>query len=370
MEYKNYKVEDFVLNSRFRRWILNPQKEDHLHWEEYLKKHPEKLVVIEEAKRIVTELPKIDYRLDKEEKSLLWHSISDNISSDISPGRSAKGEVIPMNSDVVLKKASGHRIIRKKKNYLKIGIAAAILLLLSLSIFFNRNLILSAVDDESLRAELISKQNPWGQKSTVFLTDGSEIVLNSGSSISFLKDFEEHQRVVKLEGEAFFKVAKDRDRPFRVIANNVVTQALGTSFNVNSYSDGKTNVALVTGKVVVTRMNSDKKLVKSVYLEPGEQTEYVEAENLFNTKPFSLEEITSWKDGIIYFSDADSKQVFTYLENWYGVKIIQSNQPKEKWNYTGEFNNLDLKNVLTSIGFAMNFDFTKDDKTYLITYQK
>jgi len=371
MEYQDYTVEDFVLNSRFRKWLVNPSKEDNLFWEEYIRNHLEQLPVIEQAKKILVSLPKEKHVLESKEKEDIWNEIIRNAEADQLGKTPDERGVIPMNSEVILKKASYSDTKKKTGKHLtKLLIAASVVFVLSTTFFFSKSLMDREDWNLTQLNERVTKSNPWGQKSTVFMVDGTEVILNSGSSITYNKEFENDKREVYLEGEAFFKVAKDPLRPFQVITGNIVTQALGTSFNVNFYSPERISVSLVTGKVQVTHSNEGSEPMEEMILEPGEQANFISSENQFKKGKFKIKEICSWKDGVIYFQDAGSGEVFSYLEKWYGVKIIEVNEPLEKWNYTGEFDNLDLYNVLNSIGFAMNFEFTKEDKTYRIHYQK
>ena len=104
----------------------------------------------------------------------------------------------------------------------------------------------------------IEKHTLPGQKSTITLSDGSLVWLNSGSQISYQSDFNDSLRVVHLKGQAFFEVFKDADKPFIVKCNDLEIIALGTSFDVNAMKDNLLQVSLLTGKVQVNLENKSQ----------------------------------------------------------------------------------------------------------------
>ena len=201
------------------------------------------------------------------------------------------------------------------------------------------------------------------------LEDGSRVILNSSSSISFARPFGPKQRAIKLTGEAYFEVAEDHSRPFSVETNHLSTTALGTTFNIKSIpEEGWTKVSLVEGKVAVQQLsqsNSDH-----AYLEPGEQVIYYPTDGSIKKSTFSLEEEIAWKDGIIVFKNSDLTQVIQTLERWYGVEVQSLNKSPKPWNVTANFDNQSLENVLISLGYTMGFTFEIENKSVTITYKK
>ena len=98
-----------------------------------------------------------------------------------------------------------------------------------------------------------------GVKSHLTLSDGSQVILNSGSELKYLKNFEKDKRAIFLKGEVFFSVTKDASRPFIVHTLETTTTALGTSFNVRAYKGESIDVSLLTGKVAVNKEDSMEK---------------------------------------------------------------------------------------------------------------
>jgi len=351
------KVEDFVLDRSFRKWVLKPDKESNLYWEQYMKDHPRLAGVIEEARKITLQFPQVNYPLSEEEISSMWEAISRNMEE--APRKREK--VLPLHHDAIIGRYEVHRKPSSLAKWMRYAAAIAVV---AVSAWFAARW--ESEKPAEAAAEWIVKEVPLGQKMGLFLSDGSEVILNSGSAIKFLKGFGERERTVYLVGEAFFNVSKDTLRPFRVVAGNVITQALGTSFNVHAYEpEQNVDVALVTGRVIVS---SGDKSIQEVALEPGEKAVYRGGSNDFRKTSFDLSLTIGWKDRLLAFKDAGQQEVFLKLKRWYGVEFRFENESSKEWNYNGEFMNLDLKNVLGSIAFAMDFNFEIKDNVVTVKF--
>jgi transmembrane sensor len=248
---------------------------------------------------------------------------------------------------------------------LKIAASIAIVFILS-HLWVNRYQNVDPHDDIQVAAQYVVKENSKGRKSTLFLPDGTVVNLNAASSIKYQENFYDSARVIYLDGEAFFDVAKDA-RPFVVYVDNLSITALGTSFNVNAYSNAdEVAVSLASGKVLVEGHSHDGKLL----LEPGQQVRYQKAsDKLVKVEGFSARAVCGWKDGIIHFRSAGFPEVVSRLELWYGVKFEINKQSPLLWSYTGEFRNQSLKSVLESLSFSHNFNYQINDTTVMITFK-
>lgn len=365
MNYKTYTTEDFVLDQKFRNWILKPNTELNLFWEKFIDDNPGKLNDLKEAINIIQNLHDFKYTLSVEKVNYMWMKIEQKTNEKIEIAPSTN-KVIPINSQSVLSKHT-LKTISPIPHYLRYAAIIAFLIVAGISILLvHQRSKISPVAFQ--KNEWVIKKNPWGQKSTIFLSDGSEVVLNAGSTLRYFENFTDHDRILYLDGEAFFTVSKDSLRPFRVHSGELVTEALGTAFNVKAYPEEKTiSVALESGKVKVTQL---KKMETPVTLKPGHQMEYDQTNGESFVIPFDSREILSWKNGIIYFKNSSEQQVFSRLEKWYGVKFQIPKSPGDrKWSYTAEFTNKSLENVLQSIGFSMNFNFSINNKNVQINYQ-
>lgn len=216
--------------------------------------------------------------------------------------------------------------------------------------------------------EEIVKSNPAGQKSVIKLPDGSTINLNAESEVAYNSQFSDTARIVHLTGEAFFTIQKDESKPFYVYADKIKVKALGTSFNVKGFTDSKDLfVSLSTGKVAIDQIENSSQVIE---LLPGEQVIYNKTSGQFSeVTNYDRLEMESWKSGGLYFKKSNINAIVRELEKWYGVKISVGRLPENSISYTGLFRNQNLENVLTSMGFALAFDFEIEDKQVLINFK-
>ncbi|HJD74580.1 MAG TPA: FecR domain-containing protein [Bacteroides reticulotermitis] len=156
---------------------------------------------------------------------------------------------------------------------------------------------------------------PRGKDYQVILNDGTEVLLNAESKLTFPRKFTGSRRVVKLEGEAYFKIAKNEQMPFIVETERTSTRALGTEFNVKAYKNTESHVTLINGSVVVNM----PEINKEVTLVPGQ--EVVVDQEVFKVKDVDVNYYVQWKDGYFYFDNVPLVEVLCDLGRWYNVNI-------------------------------------------------
>jgi ferric-dicitrate binding protein FerR (iron transport regulator) len=221
---------------------------------------------------------------------------------------------------------------------------------------------LSIVPDEEadpVSEEQVYTYNPTGQKSKITLPDHSVIYLNSESSLSYNKRFSDSIRLIRLDGEAYFEVEPDANRPFVVETGGISTVALGTSFNVRNYPEEcSIQVSLLSGQVKVT----DSQASNEVLLKPFEQVKFSKESRSLKMTRFENDLITTWKDGVIIFKASPFDKVIRTLERSYDVTFDTAGYTGTKWSYTGKFDNMSLEIVLTRIGYSEGFKFDIDGR--------
>lgn len=156
---------------------------------------------------------------------------------------------------------------------------------------------------------------PRGKDYQVILSDGTEVLLNAESKLIFPKKFSGSRRVVKLVGEAYFKIAKNEHMPFIVETERTSTRALGTEFNVKAYKNTESHVTLINGAIVVNM----PEINKEVTLVPGQ--EVVVDQEVFKVKDVDVNYYVQWKDGYFYFDNVPLVEVLCDLGRWYNVNI-------------------------------------------------
>lgn len=159
-----------------------------------------------------------------------------------------------------------------------------------------------------------SMETPRGGQYQLLLPDGTKVWLNASSLIKYPVDFNTgNERKIELSGEAYFEVAHNKNRPFRVVTNRQVVEVLGTHFNVNAYNDEpNTKTTLLEGSVKIT---GDK---ESAMLKPGQQANLTDG---FKVSDVDTEEAVAWKNGYFRFDDEKLETVMRKVSRWYNVDV-------------------------------------------------
>ena len=186
------------------------------------------------------------------------------------------------------------------------------------------------------------------------MSDGTKVLINSGSTVRFLKNFESNKREVYLDGEAYFEVAKDSLRPFSVITGSVTTTALGTSFNISAYPSEQISVALVEGLVEVDAYQKD---TNRVFLQKGELVSVNNESGKIRKQQFDSELVLAWTNKKIIFQGVHLAEALRILENWYGVKFFIDSKPTREITIYGVFQDETLENVLENISYTAGFNY-------------
>jgi len=169
---------------------------------------------------------------------------------------------------------------------------------------------------------------PAGATYKIVLSDGTEVWLNAATHLKFPLKFPSGHRDVEVEGEAFFKVAKNASAPFVVHTSLTEVQVLGTSFNVNTYEKGNVRTALIEGRVI-TRGSG-----QSLSLEPGYVSEYAISKG-FSSTTFEQEDELSWMNGVYYFHDMTIERVAEVASRCYGIHMVLAGDKLAGQSLTG-----------------------------------
>jgi ferric-dicitrate binding protein FerR (iron transport regulator) len=200
-----------------------------------------------------------------------------------------------------------------------------------------------------------------GERKTYILPDGSEVILNSNSSISFENNLGGKERRIQLTGEAFFNVAKDATRPFIVSSNDFSTTALGTAFMVDARHANKNyRVSLLEGKVKINGNNTSSMLVA------GERVDWIGENKTFTRSTFDTLQLKAWLAGDLRLKRLDAATAFSILEDWYAVNIIDQRVVKSDLIVSGNFSNENLNDVLKVICFSLSCQYEINNDTVTI----
>jgi transmembrane sensor len=176
---------------------------------------------------------------------------------------------------------------------------------------------------------------PRGGEFYLTLSDGTRVWLNSETILKYPVRFpEEESRTVELDGEAYFEVARDEVRPFRVITGEQELEVLGTSFNLSSYGDEAfVYTTLVEGRVrVFARENPDIERI----LKPSQQSRFERGTGSISLEKVDVREFIAWKDGIFSFSNQDLSEMMKTVSRWYDLEVEFERPGAEQIKFTGE----------------------------------
>ncbi len=279
-------------------------------------------------------------------------------------------EKLAFNTD--LKKRIDATIMKKvgisSINWLKV--AASVILIASFSLLLNtyRTQLRDYFDPVIYTQTIV----PVGQKTKLTLSDGSVIVLNGGSRLRYPEKFNRDIREVDLiDGEAYFDVAHNREKPFIIKAGGTHTQVLGTAFNIRSYAGFKNiEITVSRGKVAVSKELSGNKRSKvaPVFLLPNEQVSIDRVSLKMDKKNINAREIISWTEGKLIFNNELLKNVALVLQHSYGIKINYKNKDIEEIRFTASFDQHDtLDEILYSIAKANRLRYEKQGNNILFS---
>ncbi len=206
---------------------------------------------------------------------------------------------------------------------------------------------------------------PRGGEFQLELEDGTRVWVNSETRLRYPTKFPNDQRVVLLEGEAFFEVSKDKNRSFIVKTQGVDVRVLGTKFNVSSYADDDAiRTTLVEGSVAVMDSENHE---NNLLLNPGHQAIYAKDAKLLENKKVNVDLYTSWKDGQFVFQESHLSDIMQKVSRWYDVKIFYQNADVGNLNFTGTLKRYDsLDRLLGMIEKTNEVKFFFKDNTIIV----
>ena len=207
-----------------------------------------------------------------------------------------------------------------------------------------------------------------GTKTHLFLPDSTEVWLNASSSLRFPSAFVGNERRIGLDGEAIFKVYKNKKKPFIVSTSSMDVEAVGTEFNVSAYrGDLKFSTTLAEGKVKITdRLKSDKVM----FLDPGTQLNYDTKSKTYKAENVRVQDVIAWRDGILIFNEAPFYEVVARLGRWFNADIQIDDQSIENYRFTGTFTSESLDQVMelltlsTPIAYSSSKRKVLDNKSF------
>jgi ferric-dicitrate binding protein FerR (iron transport regulator) len=206
------------------------------------------------------------------------------------------------------------------------------------------------------------------QSDMVILPDGTKVNIGSKTNFRFAPDYGKKDRIVYLEGEAYFDVVRHKDKPFIVKVNGQDIEALGTKFNVMAYaSDSIYTTTLLEGSVSLSTRNITKKTI----LKPDQQFTYNKNNLSVTVSEVDASLYTAWVNGYYYFSDQNLKLILNKLSDIYGVTFEISSETLINKKFTGTFyRGQSVKNILEIINLSIPIKYEMKEQHIVIKENK
>lgn len=219
------------------------------------------------------------------------------------------------------------------------------------------NLVYNSAQSDRVSDALIYNtiNTPKGGQYHLTLADGTGVWLNAASSIKYPAVFTGNKRSVEITGEAYFEVAHNADKPFRVTFNEQTVEVLGTHFNINAYADEpKTKTTLLEGKIKLAKVGY------TAVLSPGQEANL--AAGGYQVKEADLEQAIAWKNGLFHFDNTDVKTLMRQVSRWYDVEVAYDGKTTD-YKFAGDLrrntNLADLLQILEQGGIHFRIEGRK-----------
>jgi transmembrane sensor len=290
---------------------------------------------------------------------LVYHQInqpkpSNYAESTILPGKQ-KAILITANNQEIQLDSSGSKQILKDE--------LADIVQSGSTLSYNKN---DSISNSKIEITYNTLITPRGGEYTLILSDGTEVMLNSGSKLKYPVVFNGNIREVELEGEAFFKVTKSNKIPFIVKANDVNVTVYGTIFNVSAYNnESNLQTTLVEGSVGVSINNNNA--TTDTKIKPGQQFVYNKGTGITETKEVDTEQYIAWTKGMFVFENEPIENILKVMSRWYDFDFEFKDDILKKQRFTlslGRYD--DVSKILEMIAISSNIKFLAKENSIIV----
>lgn len=333
VDYREFSVEQFIENSFFQEWVLMPDVDSDQFWINWLSQNPDKSEILSEAKNLLQEFRNPEYSLSVKE----IEGGLENIRNQIRYGKRL--------AIVSTKKRS------LWKQFLAGGIAAGLVV----GILWNVNL-----------EKKVELKTAFGETLPFTLPDGSKIVLNANSKLTFSENWEKDDlREIWLEGEAFFDVVHlESHQPFLVYTSNgVEVEVLGTSFSVYDRNK-KSQIVLEEGNVSLSLANSNQPREK-ILMKPGDLVAI--REDKVEKRKVEAKNYTSWTQNLLILDQTSLQEIIRIAKENFGLQIEVDSNVSLSQTASGSMLLEDSEQFMELTSKVFNISIQKKESTYVFT---
>ncbi|WP_177194234.1 FecR family protein [Dyadobacter sp. SG02] len=324
--YGDYNAEDFLRDERFRRWVASDGREEAVFWEDFKMRHPEKSGELTLARSLWASLNSLQEMPAPNVRERIWQHVGE-----------ATQDVTDTDDQ------------RPARPLYRWWLAAAAILIIgglawTFYTTFREEPLVYRDQVAVAPVSLDEKINTTQKEQTITLADGSTVLLKPGSKLSY-SGFSDSERVVYLDGEGYFDVAKNPSKPFIVYAGRIVVQVVGTSFRVSSNTGNvKSRVAVSSGKVKVFAAGKKGRAEEPVFLTPNQQVVFDAQAHVFAkslvAQPVQVGGTGEPKE--FDFTNTSVNAVLHTIETAYGVTIRHDNAAFASCNLTAPLGDMPM----------------------------
>lgn len=361
--------DDLIYDPLFFEWVIRPTRELDQYWNRFILENPSRQDEILEAKALVKSIIPEEEELSEDALLILWNRIDNDVAATKKNFRrfpfwavaASVAVLVGVFSLVYFRLNSSDTEINYQSiakveapdNEVKLILgdqSEQVLKSADLDIKYNSRGEILVNSDKKISQKALEKADaeeinqlvvPRGKRTSLTLSDGTKLWLNSGSRAIYPVVFSKKKREIFIEGEAFLEVAHNSSIPFYVVTDKIRVRVLGTKFNVSSYpEDQSSSIVLVEGSVKATVNENDVKMI------PNQIFSYEKSTQTTSLKDVDVSIYTSWKDGWMYCEKEKLEAIATRLSRYYNMKIEFKDQKAKEMTLTGK---LDLKSECVEI---------------------
>lgn len=376
-------IKELLDNEKFIQWVLRPTPELNHYWEQQTNNNEELRTNIGTLKNILEKFEVKEPSLSNNDKQIIWKNIEAGINKQEQKQKKLRKLFISAGSvaaTILLVAGGWWYFTYQLTNVNEVDYSAYNAIDESMLKSGNINLVLSdekVIDIEkdsvtiaydskgsiNINSEKIAETKPeattvqmnqlivpYGKSSSIILSDGTKIWVNSGSKLVYPTVFERNKREIFLSGEAYMDVTRNENAPFIIKTNHLDVNVLGTILNVSAYGDDDVqSVVLVTGAVEV----KSKELKGTFKIYPEQMLSYATPSNDVNVQVVDVERYTSWVNGYLLTERESLNNVFQKLERHYNLKFnFDRNEFRHK-TVSGKLDLISIEEVLERISITV-----------------
>ena len=307
-------------------------------------------------------------RKEFDEENEIWQET--NLQNKYERFNAEKGwkDILPKLNKIEEGKFTDNQIVVFRKfAFRNIAVAASIAILIGFgSLFYvmtKQKPNLAVVNNSITKI-----QTREGERATIMLPDSTHVIINSGTTIQYLSDFNVNDRKIWLSGEAYFDVVTNRDKPLQVCIDKVTVVATGTKFNVFAHrSENRIETTLEEGSVHIEIPGKE-----TVYVNPGQQAVYFPQNNTAIVKNVTTESFISWRENKLRLNDTPFEEALRIIARKYNVTFEIQDRKLLELKYTATFIDESIEDVMQMLSTVSPIKYQIINQTTVLdkTYKK